>query len=124
MEKDIEEFAFLFHDYEAIRNNYHFLNSELFEMDRLETKIKNIVAKYDDNLPGLIELANRVPKIIDFISGEKLKVVKEAVAQNQVQSNNQFYSYDGQVFSSMKEAMARNNEITMGTQQNTPSKSL
>ena len=114
MEKDIEDLSFLINDYETIKGNYHFLNSELYEMNKLESKIKEILAKYNENLPELIELATINPAIINFLPPEKLKVVKEAIAKKQeVQSDKKFYSYDGQAFSTMEEAIARNNEITM-----------
>lgn len=121
MEYTIQRLVGLIHDHETIRSNYHFLNSELFELNRIEREIQALIEGYDENLSDLIELVNRIPKLTRFIEKEKLEEMKKEIVRREAQTNNQFYSYDGQVFSNIEDAMTRNNEIMMGLQQNTTS---
>ena len=124
MDKDIQDIAFLMNDYNTIKGNYHFLNSEAFELVRIETSIKGILDRYEDNIPGLIKIVNKFPAVMDFLSVDKLKEVKAAIEKSQVQTGNQFYSYDGQAFSSIEEAMARNDEIAKEMQIDTSNRAL
>lgn len=104
--------------------HYQFSNDQLFRTNELERKIKGILSLYAGRIDDLIEIMTdpeiayyqnkegfKNYTIMHFISEEDRKLVEEALSKEQVAT--EFYSFDGQKFSTLEEAIARNEEIVM-----------
>lgn len=102
---DIMALAIAVQDYEKQKANYHFNNWELAELERCEREIKGVIGKYSTNISSLIELIQNVPGAQKFIPEQLNQRIQEYSNQDEM---GEYYSYDGQRFSSMKEAIARN----------------
>lgn len=105
--------------------NFQIYNEQLYRILDIERKIKRILSIYAGNIDDLVELITdpniahyqnlggymKNCTIMKYLSEEDRKLVTEALSKEQVAT--EFYSFDGQKFSTLEEAIARNEEIVM-----------
>ena len=106
-EHDKMRLAIAFQDYDKQKANYHFYNWELAELERCEKEIKDVISNYENNIPALIELGQEFPRIQEYIPEHLMQQIQQFV-NSQNSETNVFYSFDGQQYSTIEEAAARN----------------
>ena len=116
MNEDLQTLTGLVQRYETIRSNYNFSNEQLFEMNRIEGNVVAIIGKYlkESQINVVVDFINKIPGLLKVIPQELMVLIEPAVEQLKKQTEQKFYSFDGQAFDTLEEAQARNNQITMG----------
>ena len=109
-ENDKMKISIALQDYDKQKANYHFYNWELAELERCEKEIQSVISSYADNIPGLIELGQEFPRIQKYIPNDLMQKIQN-YANSQQGMSNVYYSLDGQTFSTIEEAIARNEAL-------------
>jgi hypothetical protein len=94
-------------DYVTQANNYHFYNDELARMEHCEKVIKSVAEKYQDNLQVLEEIYTRLDGIKYYKPKSLMKEIED-LARVLKSNTMYFYSLDGQQFTNIDDAIARN----------------
>ena len=109
-------------DYDKQRAHYHFYNWELAELERCEREIQKVIESYSNNIPDLITLSQEYPRIQQYIRAELKQQMQNHInsqLNSQQSTERVYYSLDGQTFSTIEEALGRNELLqSMMTQSN------
>lgn len=94
-------------DYTKQAEDYHFYNWELLELTKCEKEIKEIIDKYNTNIPVLKEINRRLLAIPKFPPHQLIQDIDELIKAQQTDFDI-YYSLDGQQFTNIDDAIARN----------------